>query len=1116
MKLWIAVPLLAVCICAGALPTPQMDKSGVIRTGQTRLVLIHYGENWKNLSSQGKALRDGSVEKREDGSMRMSGTFPVFQGRFHLEEIMRPEREGVWRIGYRLKSADPVPTRQLALQISLDPRLALARPVKLDGRPFGFGNKRNEKRWNLSFSKAGTLEIPLADGSLILEGKFSGNMVDGRMYQSPKWEIRLAFTPEKGEIREAALEFRLRCQPLKSVPLDLRPGMNMGFSDEVAGDGKGGWSDQGPENDMRSLKPGVLNFNGLNFDVVDPEKNGGRSCIAMKSRRMPGMPQSVSIKFEKPSRGKYLYVLHALSFPGKTGTEVGEIACKLDSTEAVEKQTLIFPVVSGVHVGDFWMPRDREKGFVAWRGNNVSAPVGLYATCYELTGEPVRRITFTSRANANWLIVGATLSDWKTGSAAPKPVTIRAGKEWLPIRNPGYVSPGSAIDFSRFLDAPAGKYGHLVSRGNHFEFEKRPGVPFRFYGSNIVYWIHYQPKDVVDRMADHYAATGYNILRLHLFDIPQSVLTEKGEVKIRPDFMEKLDYLVAAFKKRGVYVTLDLFGTRKIREGELADFPDQEFTHREFKGLMFVSESALKNYESYVAGLMNHVNPYTGFAWKDDPVIATVSLVNEGTIFNSAFRGKLLPLWQKKFESWQKARGLDPRDRANAKYRREFLMEVYLKTYDRLERFCKKTLGIKAPLTDQNFWTSIPLAVLREKFDYVDNHFYWAHPVFPNGGFNSLPSVVMNESAVGRYAGGVSSVFISRVLGKPFTITEWDYANPNCYNVEGAFLTGAYAALQDWSGLCRFNYAQDVRQIRNAEMPLAWFFPSVNDPLRLLSERAGFLFFVRRDVQASKIVYPFVIPAGDGKDSRNPEDFPALPARLGLIGQVGTMTIPADGKASYPPGTRAVLGVRKTLHTPYPYLSCGVPQEDLKRMSTSGWIPSGCYDPEKDVFVSSTGELRLERQENRFLVSTPFSEGFLLKENQELRGAFAAVSNRLCFGAFLVASIDAGPLTESRRILILHLTDTKNSGMRFSGPDMNTCEDYGKLPLLVRRGEADLTLKRQFSGFRCYALNLDGSRFAEIPLSIQNGLTRLSLRTAYQGNVITAYELVQTGKGDEQ
>ena len=443
-------------------------------------------------------------------------------------------------------------------------------------------------------------------------------------------------------------------------------------------------------------------------------------------------------------------------------------------------------------------------------------------------------------------------------------------------------------------------------------------------------------------------------------------------------------------------------------------------------------------------------------------------------------------------------------------------MELYTKTYRRLERFYRETLGVKAPLTDQNFWTTVPLAVLREQFDYVDNHFYWAHPVFPNGGFNSLPSVVMNESAVGRYAGGVSSMFISRVLGRPFTITEWDYVNPNCYNVEGAFLTGAYAALQDWSGLCRFNYAQDVRQINRPEWPLTWFFPSVNDPLRMLSERAGFLFFVRRDVRRSEIVYPFLIPAESMKDPSRPDDFPALPNRLGLIGRTGTMTVPVGKTPVFPDGTRALLGMEKAMDVPLPYIPCGVPQEDLKRMVDAKLIPAGCYDPSADVYTSSTGELRLERQANRFRVSTPYSEGFVLKENQSLNGTFASVANRLCFGAFLVASIDSRPLAESGRILILHLTDSKNSGMRFTGPDMNTCTDHGGLPLLVRRGEAELTLKRIFRGFRCYALDLDGSRFAEVAMNVKDGSTVLSLKTANKGKVIAAYELVNERKGKEK
>ena len=148
--------------------------------------------------------------------------------------------EDTVRLHCLLESGAPIPTRQLALLISMDPQLAQRRPLKRNGKPFGFREVLDEKRWNLSLSKTKSLEIPLENGTLVLEGNLSGNMVDGRMYHSPKWEIRLAFTPEKGDIQKAELDLNLRWIPLKSEMLDLRKVMNMGFSDPVAGDGKRG------------------------------------------------------------------------------------------------------------------------------------------------------------------------------------------------------------------------------------------------------------------------------------------------------------------------------------------------------------------------------------------------------------------------------------------------------------------------------------------------------------------------------------------------------------------------------------------------------------------------------------------------------------------------------------------------------------------------------------------------------------------------------------------------------------------------------------------------------------------------------------------------------------
>ena len=64
-----------------------------------------------------------------------------------------------------------------------------------------------------------------------------------------------------------------------------------------------------------------------------------------------------------------------------------------------------------------------------------------------------------------------------------------ASEEWRPIAFPSQVEPGSAVDFTSFAvsHTPAGKYGYAVVRDGHFEFEKLPGVPQRFYGINVCY-----------------------------------------------------------------------------------------------------------------------------------------------------------------------------------------------------------------------------------------------------------------------------------------------------------------------------------------------------------------------------------------------------------------------------------------------------------------------------------------------------------------------------------------------------------------------------------------------------------------------------------------------------
>ena len=56
------------------------------------------------------------------------------------------------------------------------------------------------------------------------------------------------------------------------------------------------------------------------------------------------------------------------------------------------------------------------------------------------------------------------------------------------------------------------------------------------------------------------------------------------------------------------------------------------------------------------------------------------------------------------------------------------------------------------------------------------------------------------------------------------------------------------------------------------------------------------------------------------------------------------------------------------------------------------------------------------------------------------------------------SSLDGQPLASSSRILVTHLTDVQNSGVRYRDPELTILEDWGGLPHLARNGAADLSL----------------------------------------------------------
>jgi len=107
--------------------------------------------------------------------------------------------------------------------------------------------------------------------------------------------------------------------------VDLREHCNRSFTDEVAGDTKGGWSDDGAKYDMRVIPVGKQTFQGVPFDIIDPVDNNGKSCIALAGHSRPYFPKRAD-RIIIGRKIPYMYLLISSTWtPRKVGEVIGKV-----------------------------------------------------------------------------------------------------------------------------------------------------------------------------------------------------------------------------------------------------------------------------------------------------------------------------------------------------------------------------------------------------------------------------------------------------------------------------------------------------------------------------------------------------------------------------------------------------------------------------------------------------------------------------------------------------------------------------------------------------------------------------------------------------------------------
>ncbi len=115
--------------------------------------------------------------------------------------------------------------------------------------------------------------------------------------------------------------------------------------------------------------------------------------------------------------------------------------------------------------------------------------------------------------------------------------------------------------------------------------------------------------------------------------------------------------------------------------------------------------------------------------------------------------------------------------------------------------------------------------------------------------------------------------------------------------------------------------------------------------------------------------------------------------------------------------------------------------------------------------------------------------------------------------AIWVSALDGRPLEASGRLVVFHLTEVLNTGMRFADGTRSVLLKPGGCPLLARRGEARISLPLDGGPWRAYALASDGNRKQELPIEECGGRRLMRARTDCDpGDATLAYELVRGEK----
>ena len=914
-------------------------------------------------------------------------------------------------------------------------------------------------------------------------------------------------------------------------PIPLDNAANRPFVDRTpSGDGKGGWTDQGPENSLTGFPTGQVEFRGISFQIPD----SGDQAIVFHGKETPDLPGSVTVQAPNGISGSTLYLLGAAAWGGGKYALAAEVYVNY-SDGSTEKKKLIYDD----HLGGWWEPGHVSKGTVVWRGKNkVGASIGIYMAPLKLrrsSGKQIQsvRIEVPSDVEPTLMITGMAAGDVPPSEILPpKP----SWEDWegnemddwfeLPLPYDTLDKPAYWESAYQFYDHVAGKKGWTVANGENLEFKN--GDEVRFHGIAATDSFFTPSKLMAEKYAKALRKYGFNQVRFH--SIMDVLLKSKDGYKI-PEFHERklkrFDGIFAELKKHGIYIKPSMhFST--LWHPDLVEDGDRigKLNNTQY----YYDERHQELYIKVLKKFLNHRNEYTGKRYADDPALNMFKIVNESSMFFhtvDASPGSYLVKLQNKYNQWLKYKYGSPlklieawsvegeerplksgealRDNTVAllgignlsHVSKRFLKRARDQTefYYKLEQQWGKR--VVNTIRDLGSQTLVQLSswggpgYLQEiqtfsnasdLFDFNGKHGYWLHP---HGGWSPMETRFGNQSIFKNAEQNLFYNMYQHVAGKPFAITEWNFTFPNDYVNEAGPVMAAVGAMQNIAATHRFNLTRPEKTKRMNEL-----FDVFHQVGSVMLEPLAHFIFVRGDVKPAPVVFQNAMNREELHDptrKRGDDDFEESSNRF-------YMKFSGQG---VPKRTLFVGGVRLS----------NQPDKNPDIWKKQEVMP--LIDEESQTITSITGELFWDEKTGSLSIRTPKTRAYMgFFDHSTYRHGPLTMKLNDAYGVASFVSLDNEPLEQSEEILINLVGRQRNTGQQYryfnthGVPGYNEREAYslkslGNQPIRMEPAKMSFELDTELRGGQWMIGPLDMNGYARpqdmFQVDLQNGKIKADL-----------------------